>query len=125
MSIPEPLGDSFIFDPDRSVGFDDVGGGDYRVVVALQPGGTATFVLYSPAECERFKHIPIPETPAHELHGPLPAGFQRRIHVVLGHRCGRPTRAGRGCRKKVVATAQACWWHRDPEDPTDTSPRKS
>lgn len=28
MSTPEPLGESFIFDPDRAVAFDDVGGGD-------------------------------------------------------------------------------------------------
>ena len=115
MSTQEPLGDSFIFDPDRSVGFDDVGGGDYRVVVALQPGGTATFMLYSPTECEKFKHIPIPETPAHELRGPLPPDFQRRIHVVAGHRCGRPTRAGRFCQRKVAVPGQACRWHPDAE----------
>lgn len=125
MSTHEPLGDSFIFDPDRSVGFDDVGGGDYRVVVALEPGGTTTFMLYSPAESEQLKSIAIPDTPPHEQRGPLPPAFQRRIHAVLGHRCGRPTRTGQVCRKRVPATGQACWCHRDPDDPADTSARKS
>lgn len=125
MSTPEPLGDSFIFDPGSSVSFDDVGGGDYRVVVALEPGGSTTFMLYSPAECERLKSIPIPETPPHEQRGPLPPDFHRRIHVVLVHRCGRPTRAGQVCQKKVAATGLACCWHRDPEDPTETSARNS
>jgi hypothetical protein len=113
MGTQEPLGDSFIFDPDRSVGFDDVGGGDYRVVVALEPGGATTFLLYSPAECQALQSIPIPETPPHEKLGPLPANFQSRTDATVGSRCGRPTRTGKLCQAKVAEPGLACRWHRD------------
>ena len=113
MTSQEPLGDSFIFDPGCAVGFGDVGGGDYRVVAALEPGGTTTFMLHSPAECEQLKSISIPDPPAHERRGPLPPDIRKRIESVIGHRCGRPTRTGNRCQARVAAANAACRWHRN------------
>lgn len=35
MNSEEPVGNSFAFDPYRSISLEDVGGGDYRMTVAL------------------------------------------------------------------------------------------
>lgn len=105
---------SFTVDPHQSVDLEDVGGGDYRLSVALSPVGVPTYILYSPAECQRLKSISIPETPRHELRGPLPPNYQKRIEVIVGHRCGHPTGTGRLCRTRVQAAGQACRRHREP-----------
>ena len=115
MNPEEPLNNAFSVDPYRSVGLEDVGGGDYRMTVALGTGGVVTYLLHSPSKSEGLKSDTIPATPEHEDCGPLHPDYRERINRVVGHRCGRPTRAGGVCQTKVVDTGQACRWHPDAE----------
>lgn len=111
---------SFTVDHNRAVDLHDVGGGDYRVVVVVGPGGLESYALHSTSDWDQSTPIPIPKSPPHEWLAPLPVEYRRRIDAVMSGKphidgapcCGRPTLTGQLCRARVAVLGQACHRHR-------------
>jgi len=111
---------SFNVDHNRAVDLHDAGGGDYRAVVVVGPGGLESYALHSTSAWDEIKPIPFPTSPPHERRGLLPLECQQRVDAVLSGQphingkpcCGRPTRTGQLCRARVAVAGRACPWHR-------------
>jgi hypothetical protein len=111
---------SFTVDHNRAVDLHDAGGGDYRAVVVVGPGGLESYALHSTKDWDQTAPIPIPKSPEHERMGPLPLNYRRLIDAVMSGKphdngvslCGQPTRTGRLCRARVAVLGHACHRHR-------------
>ena len=111
---------SFTVDHNRAVDLHDVGGGDYRAVVVVGPGGLESYALHSIKDWDQTSPIPIPKSPQHEWLAPLTKEYRRRIDAVMSGKphengvplCGSPTRSGKLCRNRVAITGLACPPHR-------------
>ncbi|MEX0745085.1 MAG: hypothetical protein WD118_05745 [Phycisphaeraceae bacterium] len=117
-----PLRIHIAYDHDREVSLYDVGGDDYRLVVAVARVKDAEFeffVVYNESEETLTKAVLF--SPEHEAGGLLPEHYQRRINLVTrgSHCCGGRTRNGALCALTVKTAGMACRWHAEQNSTTD------
>lgn len=106
----DDAGNSHLLDETRSVHLCDQGACGYVAATALSSDGDEHFVL---ARCDGLDD---PEAAydyrcrdvAHEQIGRLPRNVRDRIWDL---RCGRPTRSGHPCQRRVAEPGQSCGMH--------------
>lgn len=112
---------TFIIDDARSACLCDVGGGDYSLVTAVTPDGTCVLVLAHQPDIGNpaaMVDASCPDAPFDQL-GPLPSEVLDDISDSVAayfrrnaRRCGRRTKSGTVCRKRVSQPGGACEWHK-------------
>jgi hypothetical protein len=102
----------------------DVGGGDYLAAVAIGADGQERLILALRESLgdENVTYDPACSDATHERVGPLPLEYVRRITICSRtQRCGRRTKTGAPCQIPVSEPGDACGWHRQSTNPTESA----